>query len=249
MHRFFLPPPLCQGDRLELSGPEAHHALHVLRLTAGDPVTVLDGAGTVLDCEVAATGRRAVTLAVCRRESRPPPGLALTLFQAVAKARAMEGIVQKATELGVRRLVPVLTERSVPRFSAGDTPPKLARWREIAIEALKQCGTPWLPEILAPAPLAAVLETGRGFDLALVAALAPGAGHPRRLLEEFRARHPNELVKVGVWVGPEGDFTPAELEAIQRTGAHAVTLGERVLRCDTAAVYCLSVLNYALQPA
>jgi 16S rRNA (uracil1498-N3)-methyltransferase len=248
MHRFYLPPPLCQGDRLELSGPEAHHALHVLRLAAGDPVTVLDGAGGVLDCEVAAAGRRAVTLAVRRREQRPLPALAVTLFQAVAKTRAMEWIVQKATELGARRLVPVLTERSVPRFSADDTEHKAARWREIAIEALKQCGTPWLPEILAPAPLAAVLETGRAFELALVAALAPGAGHPRRTLEEFRARHSGPA-EVAVWVGPEGDFTPAELAAILGTGARAVTLGSLVLRCDTAAAYCLSVLNYELLSA
>lgn len=248
MHRFFLPPPLGQGDRLELPGPEAHHALHVLRLAVGDPVMVLDGAGGVLDCEVAATGRRAATLTVRRREQRPRPAPAVTLFQAVAKSRAMEWIVQKATELGVRRLVPVLTERSVPRFSAGDTQHKAARWREIAIEALKQCGTPWLPEIPAPAPLAAVLGTGRAFDLALVAALAPDAGHPRQMLEDFRARHSGPA-EVALWVGPEGDFTAAELAAIRGTGARAVTLGERVLRCDTAAVYCLSVLNYALPPA
>jgi 16S rRNA (uracil1498-N3)-methyltransferase len=248
MHRFYLPPPLCQGDRLGLSGPEAHHALHVLRLAAGDPVTVLDGAGGVLDCEVAATGRRAVTLAVRRREQQPRPELAVTLFQAVAKTRAMEWIVQKATELGVRRLTPVLTERSVPRFAAGEAEHKAARWREIAVEALKQCGTPWLPEILAPAPLAATLEAGRAFELALVAALAPGAGPPRRMLEEFRARHPGPA-EIAVWIGPEGDFTAAELEAIRGTGARPVTLGSRVLRCDTAAVYCLSVLNYELLPA
>jgi len=248
MHRFYLPPPFCQGDPLELSGPEAHHALHVLRLVVGDPITVLDGAGGVLDCEVAATDRRTVTLAVRRREQRPRPALAVTLFQAVAKTRAMEWIVQKATELGVRRLVPVLTERSVPRFPAGDAEPKAARWREIAIEALKQSGTPWLPEISAPAPLAATLGAGRAFELALVAALAPEAGHPRRMLEEFRTRHGGQPLAVAVWIGPEGDFTPAELEAIRSTGARPVTLGPRVLRCDTAAVYCLSVLNYELLP-
>lgn len=247
MRRFHLPPAACGADRLELPEPEARHAAQVLRVRPGEAVAVLDGAGRVLTCVVAAVARRTVRLEVCARTTHPRTGPALTLFQAVAKTRYMEPIVQKATELGVARLVPVLTEHSVPRFSPADAAARAARWREIAIEAMKQCGTPWLPDIPPPAPLAEVLAHAEGFDLALVAALAPGAAPARSVLELCRARLRAASARVAVWVGPEGDFTSAELAAITRAGAQPVSLGPRVLRCDTAALWCLAVLNYEAQ--
>lgn len=246
MHRFHLPPPACAAGQLELPEPEARHAVQVLRLAPGDPVAVHDGAGTVLHCVVQSASRRAVTLQVRERHRHPRTGPELTLFQAVAKARYMDAIIQKATELGVSRLVPVLTERSVPRLAETEAAHKAARWREVAIEAMKQCGTPWLPEIPPPAPLGEVLARSEPFDLALVAALMPGAEAPRRVLAPFRGR--GGSLRVAVWVGPEGDFTGAELDAIVRAGARPVTLGPRVLRCDTAALWCLSVLGYELEP-
>lgn len=248
MHRFHLPPAACTTNQLELPDAEARHAVQVLRLRPGDPVTVHDGAGTVLTCVVAEAARRAVRLEVRTRQTHPRTGPDLTLFQAVAKTRYMEVIVQKATELGVSRLVPVLTEHTVPRFSPAEALARARRWREIALEAMKQCGTPWLPEISPPCPLAEVFHRGETFDLALVAALGPGAEPARRALEPLRANPHRESARVAVWVGPEGDFTPAELAAITRSGARAISLGPRVLRCDTAALWCLAVLNYETLP-
>ncbi len=244
MHRFHLPPAACQGSRLELPEPEARHALQVLRLGRGDPLAVHDGAGTVLLCRVAATSRRTVQLDVLERRLHPRPGPCLTLCQAVAKTRAMEFIIQKATELGAARLVPVLAERSVPRLAPAGAAGRAARWREIAIEAMKQCGAPWLPEIRPPAPLAEVLARPEPCDLALVAALTPHAAPARVALEPLRRAPHLETLHVVLWVGPEGDFTPAELEAILRSGARAVSLGPRVLRCETAALWCLAVVGY-----
>lgn len=246
MHRFHLPPAACVAEQLNLPEAEARHAVQVLRLAPGDPVAVHDGAGTVLACTVSGVGRRSVTLQVRERRRHHRTGPEITLFQAVAKARYMDAIVQKATELGVSRLVPVLTERAVPRLSEAEAAHKAARWREVAIEAMKQCGTPWLPEILPPTPLNDVLARPEVFDLALVAALTPDAELPRRVLAPFRGR--GGTWRVAVWVGPEGDFTRAELDAIVRAGAQPVTLGPRVLRCDTAALWCLSVLGYELGP-
>lgn len=247
MHRFHLPPAACGADRLELPEPEARHAAQVLRVRPGETVAVLDGAGRVLTCVVAAVARRTVRLEVRARTTHPRRGPSLSLFQAVAKTRYMESIVQKATELGVTRLVPVLTEHSVPRFSPAEAAARAARWREIAVEAMKQCGTPWLPDIPPPAPLAEVLAHAEGFDLALVAALAPEAAPARSVLEPYRARVRADSARIAVWVGPEGDFTSAELAAITRAGAQPVSLGPRVLRCDTAALWCLAVLNYEAQ--
>jgi 16S rRNA (uracil1498-N3)-methyltransferase len=247
MHRFFLPPARCQGIQLTLDGPEAHHALHVVRVQAGDRVGVLDGAGTELACEVSNVGRREVALAVVARTQHPPAPFRLTLAQAVTKARSLEWIIQKATELGCHHLVPVITGRSVPHYEAEAGDRKAARWLELAIEALKQCGGHWLPGIPAPAPLAEVLARPQGADLALVAALRPDAAHPREILEAFAARTGAPPRDVTVWVGPEGDFTEAELAAILGSGARPINLGPRVLRSETAAVYCLSFLNYELQ--
>jgi 16S rRNA (uracil1498-N3)-methyltransferase len=249
MHRFYLPPSRCQGTTLTLDGSEAHHALHVLRVRAGDPVVVLDGSGSELACVVQSATRHEVNLEVGGRVRHPVPPVRLTLFQAVTKARSMEWIVQKAAELGCHRLVPVITARSVPQYAedAGDR--KSLRWSDLAIEAMKQCGWPWLPEITPPAPLIEVLRRGLRFDLALVASLHPGTMHPRRHIEAFEARAGRRPSEAAVWIGPEGDFTGPELAAIIQAGALPISLGPQVLRSETAAVYCLAFLNYEFQPA
>jgi 16S rRNA (uracil1498-N3)-methyltransferase len=246
MHLFHLPPEACRGETLTLAEAEAHHALHVLRLRPGDGLTVLDGAGGIHECTVTAADRRRVSLAVVKRRTEPRPTHQVTLIQAVTKTRSMEWIVQKGTELGLRRLVPVVTERSVPQLAGAEAARKALRWREIAIESLKQCGTPWLPEIVPPLPLADYLAQAPAFELALVASLHAGACHPRHPIEEFRAKHGRLPVDVAAWVGPEGDFTEGEIAAITATGAMPVTLGPLVLRAETAAVYCLSFLAYEL---
>ncbi|MCZ7636157.1 MAG: 16S rRNA (uracil(1498)-N(3))-methyltransferase [Verrucomicrobia bacterium] len=246
MHRCYLPPEACQGTALELSGSEAHHALHVLRVRVGDPLWVLDGAGHSHRCVVKALGRHRVTLGVEERLFFPRQPHQITLIQAVAKPRSMDWVVQKATELGAHRLIPVLTERSIPHLDQADAARKAARWRDLAIEALKQCGTPWLPVIDPPRSLSEFLARVPRFDLTLVAALAGSPRHPREPWEGFFREHGRVPDNVAVWIGPEGDFTPAELEAVVAAGAVPITLGPYVLRCETAAVACLAILAYEL---
>ncbi len=247
MHRFYLPPEACRGDILTLSGPEGHHAAEVLRLEVGDAATVLDGLGGVYECRVAARERRSVRLNVTQRHSHPLPSSRITLVQSVTKTRSMEWIVQKATELGVQRLLPVLTERSVPQWTDDERVRKSERWREIAIESVKQCGTPWLPRIELPVPFASALATATPPELAWVASLHPGAQHPRVSIQAFRGEHGRPPVEVAAWIGPEGDFTPDEVAALCARGTVPVTLGPLVLRAETAAVYCLAVLGYELR--
>jgi 16S rRNA (uracil1498-N3)-methyltransferase len=247
MHRFYLPPTECRQDTLRLVGPEAHHALRVLRLKAPDRVIVLDGAGHELLAEVVGAERRTLTLAVRQRTALPQLPGRLTLIQAVTKNRSMDLIVQKATELGAVRIVPVLSERSVPHFEKEDGEHKLERWRAIAIESIKQCGSPWLPCIDPPLKPAQFLARREAFALVFLASLQPGHRHPR---EYFRGCYgeTHQLPRnLAVWVGPEGDFTPAELGAIRSSGALPITLGPLILRSETAAIYCLSVLSYELQ--
>src|SRR5215813_7211962 len=116
MHRFYLPPEQCNAERLSLTGGEAHHAMHVLRLRPGDRVYVLDGAGHEFACDIKNLRRDAVELDVVSSRSEPRSELQITLIQALPKARLIESIIQKATELGASRLQPIFTERVVTHF-------------------------------------------------------------------------------------------------------------------------------------
>ena len=245
MHRFYLPPDSGDGPVLTLSDREAYHASRVLRLRRGDEATVMDGQGTVRECVVAEVSRDTVRLQV--RESRlvPAPSCSVVLLQAVPKGRLIETIIQKAVEIGVRRVVPLLTERVVSDLEE-KAEAKALQWRQSAVEAIKQCGAPWLPSVDAPVSLPAFLSRGEMFDLSLVASLQPGSRHPREWFDAFRREQDRAPRSVAVWVGPEGDFTKDEVTSIERAGALPITLGQLVLRCDTAALYCLSLVNYEL---
>jgi 16S rRNA (uracil1498-N3)-methyltransferase len=246
MHRFYLPPGHCAGDALRLDGREAHHALHVLRLKRGELVAVLDGVGNEFLCAVENSSRNAVTLSVSLKNFTAPPPCSITLLQAVPKGKIIESIIQKAVELGARRIVPLLTEHVVTRLDNRDAADKRTKWQQVAIEAIKQCGAAWLPEIEAPMTIEQFLARRDKFDLSLVGSLQKDRRHPRECLSGFQAKHGRLPQSVGVWIGPEGDFTPDELQAIQAAGALPISLGRLVLRVETAAIYCLSILNYEL---
>jgi 16S rRNA (uracil1498-N3)-methyltransferase len=246
MHRFYLPPAQCAGNQLRLTDREAHHALHVLRLRNRETVTILDGAGQVIECEVTALTRTEVTLQVHTRNGLPPLPCQITLIQALPKGKIMETIIQKAVELGAHRVLPILSERVVSQLDEDGAEGKREKWRQVAVEAIKQSGAAWLPVVSAPVTLARYLARPEAFDLALIGSLQAERCHPRHCLAEYQTRHRRPPGTVGMWVGPEGDFTPAEVVAIQATGAQPITLGRLVLRVETAAIYCLSVLNYEL---
>jgi 16S rRNA (uracil1498-N3)-methyltransferase len=159
----------------------------------------------------------------------------------------MDLILQKAAELGAARVVPMLSDRTVSQWDDSGATHKAAKWRTIVVEAAKQCGSPWLPRIDPLVSVPVFLAKNEPFDLTLVASLQPGAQHPRHYFHQLR-HDPRPMPKsVAVWVGPEGDFTPAELNLIRASGALPITLGPLVLRAETAAIYCLSVLNYETQ--
>jgi 16S rRNA (uracil1498-N3)-methyltransferase len=247
MHRFFVEPSQSRGPLVILSPRESHHATKVLRIEKGERVVALDGAGAELSCQVENVTHKEVTLRVYQRNSIPPLPYQITLLQAIPRGKNMEIIVQKAAELGAHRVVPLLADRSVPHLDDEKSETKVEKWNAIAIDAIKQCGSTWLPKIELPMKPGAFLASGERAELSLIATLQPDAKHPRIYFQEFhheRKRTPRSIL---VWVGPEGDFTPAEINAIRGVGALPITLGELILRSETAAIYCLSVLNYELQ--
>jgi 16S rRNA (uracil1498-N3)-methyltransferase len=247
MHRFYLPPENCHDPILTLSDREAHHALHVLRLRRGDRATVLDGVGHEYTCEVAETGRARLRLAVQGKQAIPPLPYRVTLFQALPKGKLIESIVQKATELGVHRVVPLVTERVVAQLDQDIAEKKVEHWRQVAIEAIKQCGSPWLPKIESPIAIGDFVARMEKLDLNLIASLQDERRHPREWFEAFEAKNARLPQSVGVWVGPEGDFSPVEVNLVLSSGALPITLGPLVLRSETAAIYCLSTINYEMQ--
>lgn len=247
MHRFYIPPEECKAGPLMLAGREAHHALRVLRLRRGDRVTVLNGVGSQFICDVASYDRDKVQLAIVEEQTASRPPCQITLLQALPRAKIIESIIQKSTELGTARIVPLLTERVVTEVDEKHAERKAEKWQQVAIEAIKQCGMPWLPQVQAPQTLSEFLARGEHFELPLLASLQPGAQHPRNYFRQFESRHHRKPKSACVWIGPEGDFTPEEVAAILATGAFPITLGSLVLRVETAATYCLSILNYEVQ--
>lgn len=242
MHRFFIAPQNWSLDRLKLDAEESHHCLDVLRLKVGDRVCVFNGNGIEATAEIVGTEKSGVTLKALHHGKSAPIGCEITLGQAIPKGKNMDLIVQKATELGVASIAPLLSERTVIQLDAEEAEKKRLKWEGVAIEAAKQCGQNWLPKVQVPRSPKDFFNAGERYDLMLIASLQTDAVHLKTILGE-QAKRPS---KVLVLVGPEGDFTPAEIALAKSCGCRPITLGPIVLRTETAALYCLSVLSYEL---
>lgn len=250
MHRFYLLPEQSGGQALFLSGDEAHHAHHVLRLEPGQVVEILNGAGEIITCEVRSSNRSSLELAVVARKSRDPLPCSVTLIQALPKGKLFEDIVEKATELGVSRIVPLISDRVISRPEGEDALRKVAKWKRTAIETLKQCGSAWLPVIQAPVSLGDYLAQGEKVDLPLLASLQSDAREMRECVNRFHETHQRAPHSASLWIGPEGDFSPAEIERIAReAGASPITLGPWVLRTETATISGLAILKHEIRNA
>jgi 16S rRNA (uracil1498-N3)-methyltransferase len=217
------------GSELPLDERESHYLGHVLRLQRGARLVVFNGRGAERQATVGALQRRGATLALADvLAPLPEPALALTLVQALAKSDAMDLIVQKATELGVRTLLPVYTEFSVVRLDPERSERRLDHWRKIAQSACEQCGRHRPPQIEPAAPLAAALES---LPSGMRLALDPEA--ERALAQVADGGPTSELV---VAIGPEGGFGATDWRRLDAAEFERVTLGPRVLRAETAAL-------------
>lgn len=231
MPRFFL--ENVQGDTLVIDGQDARHIACSLRMQVGDTLTVCNGKGEDLTCEITALSPETVELSVTAREKTvSEPTVAVTLYQGLPKGDKLEWIIQKAVELGVTRIVPVVTARSIAKASERDMK-KTARLQKIADEAAGQSGRGILPTVEMPitfkqaAARMANENTVVFYECggAPLTALAPAWGDA-----------------VSVFVGPEGGIAPTEIETLVAGGAKLATLGPRILRCETAPIAALSAI-------
>ena len=246
MHRFYLAPENWNPDALVLSGSEAHHAGHVLRLERGDKLVVFDGRGRELTAEIASADSSKIHLRRLHEAQTPPLRCQITLGQAIPKGRNMDLIVQKAVEIGAAEIAPILSDRTIVRVDEESAASKQGKWQTIAIEAAKQCGQNWLPQVHVPQTMPQFFQHSHRFDLQLIGSLQSDAVHLKKILAEYSAEHGDRPKNVLMLVGPEGDFTPAELSLARSHGCRPITLGPVVLRVETASIYCLSILSYEL---
>lgn len=234
--RVHVPGPLAAGERQTIEGDAANHITRVLRLRPGDPLALFDGRGGEHAARIEEFRKTAVIVAVGDREAtdRESP-LSLTLAQGVSRGERMDWIVQKATELGVTRIVPVLTDRTVVKLDPKQSDRKLHHWQGIAVAACEQSGRNRLPEVAAPQALPEFL---RDVDATSTRLLLSPTGSERAGDLKVPER------RIIVLIGPEGGLTEIEQRAAIGAGFLAVRLGPRVLRTETAAVAALTLLQH-----
>jgi 16S rRNA (uracil1498-N3)-methyltransferase len=246
MHRFYIAPEYWYSDAPMLTASEAHHCRNVLRLEPGDKVVLFDGRGRELTAEITSSDSSKIALRKLHEAKTPPLRCQITLGQAIPKGKNMDLIVQKAVEIGAAEIAPILSDRTVVRLDEESAASKQGKWQTVAIEAAKQCGQNWLPRVYLPQTMAQFFQHPRRFDLQLIGSLQSDAVHLKKILAEYSAEHGDRPTSVLMLVGPEGDFTPAELSLARSHGCRPITLGPIVLRVETASIYCLSVLSYEL---
>lgn len=255
MHRHLIKPDALLADTCVLGKEEARHLQTVLRVKPGDTIQLFDGEGHTrifcvappvshfMTCETAEGEKKAsknllFLKAVEAVVSHPKARCAITLFVCISKGKHMDWTLEKAVELGVARIVPVISDRTIVRIDAEDREAKADRWMRIAEEAARQCGSAWLPEILTPRSFKESLALVQQTTPTFVAALTPDA----KPFRDFLLSPPSQA---GWFVGPEGDFTPDELQRLLDAGGVPVSLGPLVLRAETACLYGLCALNCA----
>lgn len=229
MPRFFIDGPVT--DVALITGGDAAHIRRSLRMRVGEPLTLCDGKGTDFDGVIASMEEETVRVRVLgRAPSAAEPSVEVTLYQGLPKGDKLEWIIQKAVELGVAAVVPVVTARSVVRLE-GKAERRRERWQRIADEAAGQCGRGILPQVAVPLTLDEALPELSAQD-AIV--LYEGGGRPLRELIAPECR------RLSLLIGPEGGFDPAEIARLQAVGVRRATLGKRILRCETAPVAALA---------
>lgn len=243
MHRCYAPNADLTAPSLCIEGEEAHHALRVMRLRVGDRCEVFDGAGHAALATITAAAGSSMQLSLDRQLPPMPPTTGITLALAIPKGTNMELIVQKAVELGVQRIIPLITERTIVRLNDKEAAAKAAKWRKTVLEACKQSGVNTLPTVELPQPYKLFLQRNDLPGLRLQCAIVPHARPLRELLETARADGQTDCTLL---IGPEGDFSPSEYTAAEAAGFAPASLGPIILRVETAVFMAASAARYAL---
>lgn len=239
MRRFFIPADQMAGPEPALTGSDARHLSTVLRLSAGDRIIVLDGIGHQYQARITSVERTRVRLTLEREiPETSESALNLTLALGILKEKKMDGLVRQLTELGVTRLVPFQASRSVPIPKPERLEARYRRWEKLSHEAMKQCGRSRPLHVAPVASFEAALETARSSDLKLI------CWEQHNSLPSLDATPEPRPATLFLMIGPEGGFEPAEIEKAKTAGFHAISLGPRILRAETAALTACALVQF-----
>ncbi len=234
-HRLFIPQPIADGEELCLDAEQAHYLSRVLRLKAGSEVLLFDGSGYEYPSLITEVDKKRVLLRpgtpILRNVESP---LQIRLVQSISRGERMDFVIQKATELGVHRISPVLTEFSVVKLQADRASRRLAHWNKIAQSACEQCGRSRIPVIDEPSVLHDFLRANIPAECRLM--LKPSAGTSLHQVDTAEST-------IDLLIGPEGGISDTETEMLLDAGFNAVSLGPRVLRTETAALAAVAILQ------
>lgn len=239
---FYVPPAQFDGDIATLTADEHHHLRNVLRIRTGETIRLMNGEGTSYLARVLDTKMEGATQAqILSAEFHAPRLPSLTLFQGVPKHDKMELILQKTTELGVTRIVPMHAERSLQKPSQN----RCERWQRVIISATKQCGRAWLPELSPPQKFEACLAQVKQFALSLLCCENERERHIKTVLRHHEGQG-QDAASIAIFIGPEGGFSAEEVNAAAENGCIPVTLGPNILRTETAAIASVAVVYYQM---
>jgi 16S rRNA (uracil1498-N3)-methyltransferase len=246
MQRFFVPPAAIHEGLVEFDAAVSHQLRQVLRLAAGDVVVVGDGQGRAWQAELVELDRqRARARLLAEQVSHSEPATRITLYQGTLKAGKFEWVLQKGTELGVHRFVPLIAQRSIVRDEAA-LAGKQPRWQSIVREAAEQSGRTWLPEVAPAKDLATALgERPQPADLRLICWENETSQRLRDVVPPVVEG--GAVPAIDLFVGPEGGFAGDEIASARACGVQVISLGPRILRAETAGLAAVVAMLYALQ--
>ncbi|MDO8643664.1 MAG: 16S rRNA (uracil(1498)-N(3))-methyltransferase [bacterium] len=247
MPYFFIPSEDIQEKKATLKGAAAKHLKQVLRATVGEEIILFDGEGNQYIGKIDSLGKE-ISVTILQKRKVPENPVKITLAQAWLKKDKMEWVIQKATELGVEQILPFSSSRTIPKWSGGE---KQERWDKIALAAAEQCGRATLPTILPAASFEKTISSFETCDVKLILWEKETEKHLKDIFREpfvgagLRQRE-SEIKNLLFVIGPEGGFSEEEVTAAQKNGFIPVSLGQRILRAETAALSVLTILQYEL---
>ena len=244
MHRFFVEPSQIGEKEIVITGPDVNHIRNVLRMRAGEELLAADGQGSEYRCILRELQDSEIRAEICRKLSGSAElPSRITLFQGLPKSDKMDLIIQKCVELGVFRVVPVTTKRTVVKLDAKKEESRRKRWTAVSESAAKQSGRGIIPEISGVQSFREAVEEAGELDVCLIPyEKAEDMARTREILSGIPAG-----ASIGVFIGPEGGFEEEEVREAMEAGARPITLGRRILRTETAGMAVLAMLGYLLE--
>lgn len=240
MNRFYIPPEKINNHEVFFSGEQTKHIRNVLRLKVSDIITVFDGLGNEYEVFIDKIDKTVSGKINKKTKYEDRPKIKITLLQGLAKGDKMDFVIQKCTEIGVTKFVPVITERTIVKLEQAAGQKKIERWQKIAIAATEQCGGLYIPEISPVMTFDQALVSLKNFDFKLIPWEKEKSRSIKTILKKAAAKD------IAVFIGPEGGFSEDEIEQAKNAEVIPVTLGPRILRSETAGLVVAALIVYEL---